>query len=390
MNKPQPPLYFDNHATTPIDPRVVEAMLPFLKEHFGNAESSQHPYGWKAKAAVEKARVQVADLIGAEGKEILFTSGATESIHSAILGFLEEQSPGRHIITANTEHKATLEVCARAKKFGHEVTVLSADPQGRITAQQVKEAIKPNTAIVSLMHGNNEIGTIHPIAEIGAITSEQGITFHVDAAQTAGKIPIDVRAMKIDLLSISAHKLYGPKGVGALFIRRTSPGVQLAPYIVGGGQERGLRGGTHNVPGIVGLGLACAIAKEGMAEESPRLQAWRDRLIHQIQSSLPDVLLNGDPKNRLCNNVNLTIKGVAPDDLLLGLSDIAYSSGSACTSGTVSHVLQAIHKDPKLLSDPLVVTVRFGLGRFNTADEVETLGRRLIEAVQNARAVSKG
>lgn len=386
MNAPRP-LYFDNHATTPVDPTVFAAMMPFFTEHFGNAESSQHPFGWKAKAAVEKARGQIADLIGADKGEIVFTSGATESIHAAILGFLEEQAPVRHVITANTEHKATLEVCARAKKYGHEVTVLKVDSLGRITPQQVRDAIQPNTALVTLMHGNNEIGTLHPIKEIGAITSEKGITFHVDAAQTVGKIPVNVREMNIDLLSISAHKLYGPKGSGALFVRRSPPHVLLAPYIVGGGQERGLRGGTHNVPGIVGLGAACAAAKSYMSDECSRMEEWRDFLIAEIQKNISDVQLNGDPEHRLCNNVNFTIKGVAPDDLLLGLNDVAYSSGSACTSGSVSHVLQAIGAST---GDGQSVTVRFGLGRFNTRQEVETLATRLAEAVKNARGNSQG
>ena len=389
MTQPARPLYFDNHATTPVDPTVFAAMMPFFTEHFGNAESSQHSFGWKAKAAVEKARGEIASLLNAEPAEIIFTSGATESIHAAILGFLEEQAPVRHIITANTEHKATLEVCARAKKYGHEVTVLKVDSMGRITPQQVRDAIQPNTALVSLMHGNNEIGTLHPIAEIGAITSEKGIALHVDAAQTAGKIPVDVRAMNIDLLSISGHKLYGPKGTGALFIRRSAPRILMAPYIAGGGQERGLRGGTHNVPGIVGLGAACATAKRVMADECRRMEELRDYLITQILQDLPDVILNGDPKHRLCNNVNFTIKGVAPDDLLLGLNDVAYSSGSACSSGTISHVLQAIHPNDDLLKDPKTVTVRFGLGRFNTREEVEKLATRLVQAVRNAREISR-
>jgi cysteine desulfurase len=381
------PMYFDNHATTPVDPQVLEAMLPYLKEHFGNPESSQHPFGWKAKSAVESARKQVAALINAEPGEIVFTSGATESIHLAILGFLEEQPAGRHIITATTEHKATLEVCARAQKLGHECTVLAVDAMGRITVDQVKAAIRPTTAIVSLMHANNEIGTLHPITEIGAMLKEQGITFHVDAAQTPGRTPIDVRAMNIDLLSISAHKLYGPKGVGALFVRRSTPKVPLAPYIVGGGQERGLRGGTHNVPGIVGLGVACQIATEKMNEECPRLLALRNRIIEAVTHRCPNVLLNGDPENRLCNNVNFSIRGVAPDSLLMGLGSVAYSSGSACSSGTGSHVIKALGQDT---SDPLMTTVRLGLGRFNTEAEVETLIEKLIQTIEKSKEVPIG
>lgn len=386
MGQMKRPLYFDNHATTPVDPRVLDAMLPYFTENFGNAESSQHSYGWTAKSALDRARAQVAALLNAEPAEIIFTSGATESIHLAILGFLEDQGPKRHIITSNAEHKATLEVCARAQKVGHEVTILPVDRTGQVSVEQVREALRENTALVSLMHGNNEIGTLNPIAEIGQLLQERGIVFHVDAAQTAGKHPIDVRAMGIGLLSISAHKLYGPKGSGALFARR-QPKVHLVPYLVGGGQERGLRGGTHNVPGIVGLGQACALAHAEMEAERSRLTGLRDRLIQNVFKELEGVTLNGHATERLCNNVSLTIRGVEPDQLLLGLHDIAYSSGSACSSGTVSHVLKAIGQDT---SDPFTTTLRFGLGRFTTDDQVEYLIRRLVETVRNAREVSRG
>lgn len=419
---PALPLYFDNHATTPVDPRVVDVMMDYLTRHFGNAESSQHAYGWKAKAAIEQARAEVASLIGAEPAEIVFTSGATESIHLAILGHLEEQGAGRHIVTANAEHKATLEVCARAQKFGHEVTLLEVDAQARVNRDQVLEALRTNTSIVSLMHGNNEVGSLHPIQEIGGALSERGVIFHVDAAQTAGKHPIDVKAMGIGLLSLSAHKLYGPKGVGALYVSKTplhkTPKVRLAPYLVGGGQEKGLRGGTHNVPGIVGLGAACRIAREEMELERARLTRLRDRLIQDVRAELTGVRLNGHPTERLCNNVSFTIEGVASDSLLLGLHDIAYSSASACSSGMASHVLKAIrgaHSVDPVHSqeffdasgdgdsnsdsdsnrdsdgdDPFATTLRFGLGRFTRDEDVEYLIRRLIETVRNARAVSRG
>lgn len=373
------PLYFDNHATTPIDPRVLEAMLPYFREDFGNAESGQHAYGWKAKAAVEKARGQVAALLNAEANEILFTSGATESIHSAILGFLSGLgAEARHIVTVASEHKATLEVCERARKQGHTLTVLPVDPEGRITLAQVESALRPETALVSVMHANNEIGTIHDIGAIGQLLRSREIFFHVDAAQTAGKTPIDVKAMNIDLLSISAHKLYGPKGAGALFVRRSSPRVPLHAYIVGGGQERGLRGGTQNVPGIVGLGEACAIAQAAMAEEGPRLARWRDKIINALLEALPNARLNGPRADRLCNNVNLTLQGIAGDTLTRSLSDIAYSSASACSTGGPSHVLMALGCDT---DDPMATTVRFGLGRFNSENEVDTLIRRLVETV---------
>jgi cysteine desulfurase len=405
-------LYLDHHATTPVDARVLETMLPYFAEHFGNAESSQHPYGWKAKAAVDRAREQVATLLNAEPGEIIFTSGATESIHMAILGLLEDRGPGRHLITSNAEHKCVLEVSARAAKHGHDVTVLPVDCFGRVSVEEVRQAIRPNTVLVSLMHGNNEIGTLNPIAAIGAMLAEvsrermddggaggvvnksdgtgEPIVFHVDAAQTVGKHEIDVRAMNIGLLSLSGHKFYAPKGVGALFVRRHSPRVHLVPFMTGGGQERGLRGGTHNVPGIVGLGAACELARELMVTETPRLIRQRDRLIEGILSQVDGAVLNGHPSERLCNNVNLTFYGVESGDLTLGLRDIAYSSSSACSSGTVSHVLAAIAAAPgaasnALVSDPLQATMRFGLGRSTRDEDIEFTIARVVESVRNAR-----
>lgn len=376
------PIYLDFHATTPVDPDVLVAMLPYFSEHFGNAMSGNHAYGWTAAMAVAKARKQVGRLIHAEPNEIVFTSGATESVHLAILGFLEERGGKSHVITAATEHKCVLEVCQRARKFGHDVTVLGVNSLGQLDVTELERAIRPDTALISVMHGNNEIGTLHPIAEIGKIARSRGIAFHVDAAQTAGKLPIDVRAMNIDLLSISAHKMYGPKGVGALFVRQTEPRVHLAPYLVGGGQERGLRGGTHNVPGIVGLGAAAEKAMQVMAEESERLRELRDKMIARLCHELEGVRLNGHVSDRLCNNVSLSIDGVTGEQLL-ALHDVAFSSGSACSSGSAegSHVLRAIGA----AESRTVSTVRFGLGRTTTAAEIDTVCARLISVVTHAR-----
>ncbi len=377
------PIYLDHHATTPVDAEVFAAMQPYFSEVFGNATSGQHSFGWAAKNAVESAREKVADLLKGSAREIIFTSGATESIHLAILGFLEAQEiKVQHIITAVTEHKCVLEVCTRAALLGHELTVLPVDKFGQVSRAQVETAIRPNTTLVSLMHGNNEIGTLHPIQEIGELCRERGLTFHVDAAQTVGKIPIDVIQMKIDLLSISAHKLYGPKGVGALYVRHTSPRVRLHPYLLGGGQEKGLRGGTHNVPGIVGLGKACEICAEVMASESQRLKEFRDHMIQAIQAAIPKAILNGHPTARLPHNVSITIPGVSLEHLLLGMKDIAYSSASACSSGagSSSHVLLAIGQ----ADDPNSSTLRFGLGRKTTREEVDYTIAQLISTVANA------
>lgn len=366
------PLYFDYNATTPTDPRVVEAMLPYFTEHFGNPESSQHAYGWKAKTAVEKARAQVANLIGATPNEIVFTSGSTESLNLAILGYLEGQAPGRHIITSAAEHKATLEAFHRAEKLGHEITLLPVNRYGQVELETLQKAIQPNTVLVSLMHANNEVGSLNPIAEIGAWLKTRGdIVFHVDAAQTAGKHPIDVKAMNIDMLSVSAHKLYGPKGVGALYINR--PHVHINPLVKGGGQERGLRGGTHNVPGIVGFGVACEIAQNEIPEEPNRLAYLRDKIIRAVTFPGSGVELNGHPTDRLCNNVHLSFH-VGADRLLTGLSNIAFSTASACSAGGASHVLKAMGRDS---SDPLFTSARFSLGRFTTEEEVDYLIERL-------------
>ncbi|MCM2281935.1 MAG: cysteine desulfurase [Bdellovibrionaceae bacterium] len=380
------PIYLDFHATTPVDPDVLTAMLPYFSEHFGNAMSGSHAYGWTAAMAVSQARKKVARLIHAEANEIVFTSGATESIHLAILGYLNERDQKGHIITAATEHKCVLEVCNRAKAYGHDVTILDVDRFGQINSADLERAIRPDTALISLMHGNNEIGTVHPIAEIGELASKHGVAFHVDAAQTIGKLPIDVQAMNVDLLSISAHKFYGPKGVGALYVRQSPSRVHLLPYLVGGGQERGLRGGTHNVPGIVGLGAAAEKAAHVMSEEASRLRTLRDKMIARLSHELDDIRLNGHPTERLCNNVSLSIGGVT-GDALLALHDVAFSSGSACSSGSaeVSHVMRAIGA----VEDRPMSTIRFGLGRTTTEAEIDQVCQRLIKVVTQARQNSR-
>ncbi len=376
------PIYLDHHATTPVDPDVLAAMLPYFSEHFGNAMSGNHAYGWTAAVAVQKARKQVANLIGADAGEIVFTSGATESVHLAILGLLEERGGKSHVITAATEHKCVLGACEGARKLGHDVTVLGVNSMGQIDLGDLERAIRPDTALVSLMHANNEIGTLHPVARVGEIAKARGIAFHVDAAQTTGRLPIDVRAMHIDLLSLSGHKFYAPKGVGALFMRQTPPRLRLAPRIDGGEQERGLRAGTHNVPGIVGLGAAAEKALSAMPVESERLRLLRDRMIERLTEEIPGTVLNGHPTERLCNNVHLTVRGVTGDQLF-ALHGIAFSSGSACSSGSAeaSHVLTAIGAVPDRSSS----AIRFGLGRMTTAAEVDAACERLIEIARKAR-----
>lgn len=353
------PLYFDNHATTAVDPRVVQAMLPTFTENFGNPESG-HAYGWRAAAAVEKAREAVAALIGAESHEIEFTSGATASIQRALLGTLN--SPNLHAVTCATEHKATLEACEALVRLGHEITVLPVDREGHITSAQVLAALRPNTALVSLMHANNEIGTIHPIEDIGRAlrSARPDILFHVDAAQTAGKHEIDVKKMNADLLSLSAHKFHGPKGVGALY-RRSQPGRRV--------HVRELHPGTANVSGIVGLGAACEIAKTELARDQKHMTRLRDTIIERL-TAYPQVTLNGPLTERLCNNVNLMVEGFETDLLL---KDIAFSSGSACNGPTQSHVLKAIGR---ATDNPLLTAVRFGLSRLTTDADVSTLLER--------------
>src|SRR5262245_53096161 len=339
------PIYMDNHATTPMDPRVLEAMLPYFMEKFGNAASRNHPFGWVAEEAVENAREQIAKMVGATTKEIIFTSGATESDNLAIKGVAEMyREKGNHIITAVTEHKAVLDTCKRLEKYGYRVTYLPVQKDGLIDLDDLKRAIDDKTILVTIMWANNEIGVLQPVAEIGKICREKGVIFHSDATQAVGKIPVDVNKNNIDVMSISAHKMYGPKGVGALYVRRKNPRVQISPIIDGGGHERGMRSGTLNVPGIVGLGKACAIATEEMPKESCKLAGLRNRLRDKIMGTLDETYINGSMEHRLPGNLNISFAYVEGESLLMGINDVAVSSGSACTSATLepSYVLKAL------------------------------------------------
>jgi cysteine desulfurase len=383
----QLPLYMDNHATTPLDPRVLEAMMPYFTKVFGNAASRNHSFGWEAEAAVEKAREQIAKLIGATAKEIIFTSGATESNNLAIKGIAEMyKERGNHIITQATEHKAVLDTCKRLEKAGYRVTYLPVKADGLIDLEDLKRAMDEKTILVSIMFANNEIGVIQPVAEIGKLCHERGVLFHTDAVQAVGKIPVDVNAMNIDALSLSGHKIYGPKGVGALYVRRRNPRVQISEQINGGGHERGMRSGTLNVPGIVGLGKACEIAREEMESEAKQLAALRDRLKAKLEGSLDYIHVNGSMEHRLPGNLNMSFVYVEGESLLMGINDIAVSSGSACTSATLepSYVLKALG----LGDDVAHSSIRFGLGRFNTEAEVDYVADKLIDVVQKLRELS--
>ena len=381
------PIYMDNHATTPVDPRVLEAMMPYFKEKFGNSASRNHEFGWVAEEAVENARGQIARLINATPKEIVFTSGATESTNLAIKGVAEMyREKGNHIITQVTEHKATLDTCKRLEKYGYEVTYLPVEKDGRIALDDLRRAITPKTILISIMYANNEIGVVQPIAEIGRIAKEKGVFFHVDGVQAVGKIPVDVQKDGIDLLSISGHKIYGPKGVGALYVRRKNPRVQLSAIIDGGGHERGMRSGTLNVPGIVGLGKACEICQNEMATESKHLSQLRDRLKDSIMSRLDETFVNGSMEHRLPHNINISFAYVEGESLLMGINDIAVSSGSACTSATLepSYVLKALGVGEDLAH----TSIRFGIGRFNTEEEVDYVADRVVETVTRLRELS--
>ncbi len=381
------PIYMDNHATTPVDPRVLEAMLPFFTEKFGNAASRNHAFGWEAEKAVDNARKQIADLIGAAPKEIIFTSGATESNNLAIKGVAEMYAEkGNHIITSATEHKAVLDTCKRLEKQGCRVTYLPVQRDGRIDLQMLEEAITDKTILITIMYANNEIGVLQPIAEIGRIAKRRKVLFHCDGVQAVGKVPVNVIADNIDLLSLSGHKIYGPKGVGALYVRRKNPRVQIAAQMDGGGHERGMRSGTLNVPGIVGLGKACEICGQEMPEESKRLAYLRDKLKDGILAQLDEVFINGSLEHRLPHNLNLSFAYVEGESLLMGINDVAVSSGSACTSATLepSYVLKALG-----VGDDLAHTsIRFGLGRFNTEEEVDYVIRRVVEVVRKLRDLS--
>jgi cysteine desulfurase len=380
------PIYMDNHATTPVDPRVVEAMLPYFTEIFGNAASRSHPFGWTAEKAVEAARDKVGTLIGASGKEIVWTSGATESDNLAIKGAAEfNRDKGNHIVTAQTEHKAVLDTCKRLEKEGFEVTYLPVDPDGRISPAAVKAAMTDKTILVSIMLANNEIGTVNPVNEIGAVVKERGALFHIDAVQGVGKIPFDVNAARADLVSLSAHKMYGPKGVGALYVRR-KPRVRITAQIDGGGHERGMRSGTLNVPSIVGFGKAAELAQAEMATEAKRLLALRERLREGIQSQVTDTFVNGSLEHRLPGNLNISFAYVEGEAMLMGLKDIAVSSGSACTSASLepSYVLRSLGVAEEMAH----TSIRFGLGRFNTEEEVDFVIKTVVGKINKLRELS--
>ncbi len=381
----------DNHSTTQVDPRVVEAMVPYFTLHYGNASSKHHEFGWTAEAGVENARKQIADLIGAEDSEIVFTSGATESINLAFKGIAEGYaSKGNHIVTAATEHNAVLDTCKRLERFarlpdgqGIQVTILPVDSRGMISLQDLEQAITKKTILVSIMMANNEIGTLAPTARIGRMCKERGVLFHTDATQAVGKIPVDVKAMNIDLMSFSAHKMYGPKGVGALFVRNASPRIRVIPQIDGGGHERGMRSGTLNVPAIVGFGGAAKIVKSELEGERKMISHLRDKLEHGILAQVDDTSVNGYPAERLPNNTNITFKHAEADKVMMAMKDIAVSSGSACSSSEPepSHVLRAIG----LSDDDAKCSIRLGLGRFTTEQEIDYVIERVKETVSAVR-----
>ena len=383
------PIYMDNQATTPVDPRVIEAMVPFLGEIYGNAASRNHAFGWAAEEAVDRGRSQIADLVGARPKEIIFTSGATESDNLAIKGVAEFYADkGNHIITAVTEHKAVLDTCQALERANiAEVTYLPVDQYGRVDVDDVKQAIRDETILISLMYANNEIGTLHPIREIGKLAKERGILFHCDATQGVGKIPVNVDEDGIDLMSMSAHKMYGPKGCGALYVRSRRPRVRLRAQMHGGGHERGMRSGTLNVAGIVGFGKACELCGQELEAEAGRLISLRQRLYNGLTENLEDVYLNGHPTERIPGNLNLSFSYVEGESFLMGLNrEIALSSGSACTSATLepSYVLKALGVGEELAH----TSIRFGLGRFNTEEDVDYVIKRVSEVVIRLREMS--
>ncbi|MBL8802573.1 MAG: IscS subfamily cysteine desulfurase [Planctomycetes bacterium] len=381
------PIYLDHQATTPCDPRVVEAMLPYFTEHYGNAASRNHKYGWAAEEAVERSREQIAALLGANAKEIVFTSGSTESINLALKGAAEMYADkGKHIITCQAEHKAVLDVCKHLEQQGFEVTYLQPDKSGRVSLEQVAAALRPDTIVVALMWANNEVGTLNPIREIGALCHEKGVLLFTDATQAAGKIPVDVEADHVDMLCLSGHKIYGPKGVGVLYVRRKNPRVRLVAQMDGGGHERGMRSGTLNVPGIVGLGKACELARTELESEAKRSAELRDHLEKRIFSELDFVHLNGNREHRLPNNLNISFAFVEGESLLMGISDIAVSSGSACTSASLepSHVLRSMDVGEDLAHS----SIRFGVGRFTTREEVDFAADKVIAAVKRLRELS--
>jgi len=381
------PVYMDYHATTPVDPRVVEAMLPYFTENFGNPASRQHRFGWITEEAVESARTTTAKLIGAEPKEIIFTSGATESNNLAIKGIGEAwKQKGTHIVTVQTEHKSVLDVCKKMEKMGFQVTYIPVDEYGLIDPDRLRNAITPKTILVSIMTANNEIGTIQNITEIGKICHEQGVFFHTDASQAIGKLPINVKEMNIDLMSFTAHKIYGPKGIGALYVRNSNPKVRIAMQMEGGGHERGMRSGTLNVPGIIGFAKALELCCKSMDEESKRLSSYRDKMIAAFSTQLDAVHLNGHPTMRLPNNLNVSFAHVENDALMMSMKDVAVSTGSACSTANPepSHVLKSLRFPPERLHS----AIRFGLGRFTTEEEVDYVINRVVESVKKLRELS--
>ena len=385
---PKLPIFMDYHSTTPVDPRVVEAMLPYFTEKFGNAASRSHSFGWTAEEAVDVARENIAKLINAQSeKEIVFTSGASESDNLAIKGVAEfYKDKGNHIVTSVIEHKAVLDSCKRLEKEGCEVTYLPVGKDGRVDPQAVQNAITEKTILVSIMLANNEIGTVQPLEEIGKITRARGVLFHTDAVQGVGKIDFDVQKMNVDLASLTAHKMYGPKGVGALYVRRSKPRVRLVAQMDGGGHERGNRSGTLNVPAIVGFGKAAEIAMKERAEESARLLKLRERLRNKIQSELDEVYLNGSLEHRLPGNLNLSFAFVEGEAMMMAIKDVAVSSGSACTSASLepSYVLRALGVGDELAHS----SIRFGLGRFTTEEEVDYVANLVIEKAKHLRNMS--
>ncbi|MGA3230927.1 MAG: IscS subfamily cysteine desulfurase [Candidatus Binatus sp.] len=382
------PVYMDNHATTRVDSRVLDAMLPYFTEKYGNAASRNHSFGWEAEEAVDRSRNQIAALIGAKSKEIIFTSGATESDNLAIKGVVEfYKDKGSHVISCVTEHKAVLDSCRALERAGKAtVTYLPVDKYGMVDPDAVRRAITDKTVLITIMWANNEIGTIHPIAEIGKIAKEKGIVFHSDAVQAIGKVPVDFEKAGVDLASITAHKIYGPKGIGAIYVRSKGPRVRLTPQMDGGGHERGMRSGTLNVPGIVGLGAACEIAGLEMSEEARRLIQLRSQLQAGLFERLDEIYVNGHPTERLPGNLNVSFAYVEGESLLMGINDIAVSSGSACTSATLepSYVIRALGIDDELAHS----SIRFGLGRFNTLEEVDYVTDRVSKEVKRLREMS--
>jgi cysteine desulfurase len=387
----QKPVYLDYHATTPMDSRVLDRMLPFFGPKFGNAASRSHSFGWEAEKAVDLARKRIAELSGAAPREIVFTSGATESNNLAIKGVVEAARSGAHgltggsVITLATEHRAVLDPVRRLERLGYRAIVLPVGRDGLLDLDRLRDSLQPDTLLVSVMYANNEIGVVQPVREIGALCHERGVLFHCDAAQAFGKLPIHVEDDRIDLMSVSAHKMYGPKGIGALYVRRRNPRVRLAPEMDGGGHEFGMRSGTLNVPGIVGFGEACGLCAIEMESEAARIRDLRDRLKAHLEAELAQAYVNGSMEHRLPGNLNMSFAGVSGASLLMSMPDVALSTGSACTSATVepSHVLRALGVGEELAQSSL----RFGLGRFNTEEEIDFVARRVVESVRKLRAL---